>query len=167
MGLNLGYNPQGWPQAQEGVGKCSLEALASRVWKLWTWCFGILFNILALWKNIIGIFYTNFRASLRLKKVLENGALRPWNPQFLSLSHDVLCYVQNTRPLKNHYWYFLIPLSGPASGLRRCWEILGSLLFYPQGQFQAQENHGKMESWCPSICSIIYNIFGANSHCYL
>ena len=34
VGLNLGYHPQGSPQAQEGVGKCNPEALAFRVLKL-------------------------------------------------------------------------------------------------------------------------------------
>ena len=34
MGLILGQHPWGSPQAQEGVGKCSLEALTSRVLKL-------------------------------------------------------------------------------------------------------------------------------------
>ena len=33
-GLNLGYHPQGRPQAQKGVGKCSPEALTPRVLKL-------------------------------------------------------------------------------------------------------------------------------------
>ena len=33
-GLNFGENPQGSPQAQEGVGKCSPEALTPRVLKL-------------------------------------------------------------------------------------------------------------------------------------
>ena len=30
-GLNLGYHPQGRPQAKKGVGKCSPEALTPRV----------------------------------------------------------------------------------------------------------------------------------------
>ena len=34
MGLNFKYHSQGWPQAQKGVGKCSPEALASRILKL-------------------------------------------------------------------------------------------------------------------------------------
>ena len=41
--------------------------------------------------------------------------------------------VQYKRPLKKHYWYFLIPPSGPASGSRGCW---------------------KMESWGPGIQSL-------------
>ena len=31
--------------------------------------------------------------------------------------------VQYRRPLKKHYWYFLIPPSGPASGSRGCWKM--------------------------------------------
>ena len=33
-GTDLGLHPQGQPQAQEGVGKCSPEALPSRVLEL-------------------------------------------------------------------------------------------------------------------------------------
>ena len=33
-GSDLGYHPQGRPQALEGVGKYNPEALASRVFKL-------------------------------------------------------------------------------------------------------------------------------------
>ena len=49
------YHPQGKLQAEEGVGKWSSEALASTVLKLLTWILGILFNILALWKDLFGI----------------------------------------------------------------------------------------------------------------
>ena len=49
------FNPQGQHQAQEGVVILSPEALATTFLKILTWILGILFNILALWKNIIGI----------------------------------------------------------------------------------------------------------------
>ena len=45
------YHLQSKLQAQEGVGKFSLEALASRVLKLLTWIFGYLFKIIAFWKK--------------------------------------------------------------------------------------------------------------------
>ena len=45
-GTDLGFHPQGQPQAQEGVGNRSLEALQSIVLNL-NMFFGILFIILA------------------------------------------------------------------------------------------------------------------------
>ena len=41
-------------------------------------------------------------------------------------------FVQHTNPLNKHFWYFLIPPSGPASGSKRCW---------------------KMETWGPGVHS--------------
>ena len=75
-------HPQGRPQAQKGVGKWSPEVLACTVLIPQPWILGKLFNILALWINIIGIFWLG---SFRLKKVLENRGLassvllpQPW-----------------------------------------------------------------------------------------
>ena len=76
------YYPQGQLRAQEGVGKWSPEALESTVLKLLTWILSILVNTQTLRKDIIGIFLTTLRASFRLKRVLENGILRPWHPEF-------------------------------------------------------------------------------------
>ena len=50
------YHPQGQLQAQGGVGKWRPEVLVSTVLKLFTGFLGILFNMLSLWKDIIGIF---------------------------------------------------------------------------------------------------------------
>ena len=52
-------------------------------------------------------------ADLRRKKVLENG---PGMHNFDASTMNFGEVVQHTRPLIKHYWHYLIPPSGPASG---------------------------------------------------
>ena len=88
------YHPQGQHQAQEGVGKWNLEALASRVWELLTSMLCILFNIQAHWKKTIyflmppqGLF-------------LAQEGVEKWAPEASNGIHH--CKAFNT-----NFWYFV------------------------------------------------------------
>ena len=53
--------------------------------------------------------------------------MKSWGPGIQSFEAVVMnfgYFVQHTGPMKKHYWYFLIPPSGPASGSWRCWKML-------------------------------------------
>ena len=63
-------------------------------------------------KLLLAFSYTILRANLRHEKVLENGGLRPWRPQFCCHNHEFWEVVQHTSPLNKLYWHFLIKLQG-------------------------------------------------------
>ena len=49
-----------------------------------------------------------------------------WGPGIQSFEAVIMnfeYYVQHTEPMKKHFWYFLIPPSGQASGSRSCWKM--------------------------------------------
>ena len=97
-----------------GVAPSGLPSGSRRCWKMVSWgttiqsfealniSFGILSNIPALWKNVAGIPHTNLRASVRLRKVLENGFLIPdvFKNKVLSLA-NILSVSLKMRLLKN------------------------------------------------------------------
>ena len=126
MNINgtFSYYPQGQLEAHGGVGKCSPEALASWVLRLWTWILGILFNILALWKNIIGSFWYHPQGQLQAHGGVGKccpEALASRVLKLLSWIWGILVSILALR--KKHYGYFLIAPSGQASGPRRCWKL--------------------------------------------
>ena len=52
--------------------------------------------------------------------------MESWGPGMHSFDASTLNFgevVQHISPLNKHYWHFLIPPSGPASGSRRCWKL--------------------------------------------
>ena len=67
----LWYNPQGHLQAQGGVEIWSVEALTSTVLKLLALILGTLFNILALWIEIIGILWYHLQGQLQAEGVAK------------------------------------------------------------------------------------------------
>ena len=116
----LWYNPQGHLQAQGGVEIWSVEALTSTVLKLLAWILGILFNILALWIEIIGILWYHLQGQLQAESVAKCSS-EALSINSLKLLTWILGYfVKFTCPLKRHCWYRLTSPSGLASGLRRC-----------------------------------------------
>ena len=53
--------------------------------------------------------------------------MQSWGPGILSfeaVNVNFGYFVQHIGPMKKHYWFFLIPPSGPASGSWRCWKML-------------------------------------------
>ena len=53
--------------------------------------------------------------------------MQSWGPGILSfeaVNENFGYFVQHIGPMKKHYWFFLIPPSGPASGSWRCWKML-------------------------------------------
>ena len=84
------YHPQGQLQAQRGVIKWRPEALVSTVLKLFTWFLGILFNMLALWKDIICIFCYHPQGQPRAQE-----GVGKWIPGALA-----------STVLKRNCWYF-------------------------------------------------------------
>ena len=63
--------------------------------------------------------------------------MESWAPGTQSFDSSTMNFgevVQHTSPLDKHYWYFLVPPSGPTSGTKVCW---------------------KMESWGPFDTSIM------------
>ena len=63
--------------------------------------------------------------------------MESWGPGMDSFDASTMNFwevVQHTSPLDKHYWYFLVPPSGPTSGTKVCW---------------------KMESWGPFDTSIM------------
>ena len=84
------YHPQGQLQAQRGVIKWRPEALVSTVLKLFMWFLGILFNMLALWKDIICIFCYHPQGQPRAQE-----GVGKWIPGALA-----------STVLKLNYWYF-------------------------------------------------------------
>ena len=61
-----------------------------------------------------------------------SGSWRCWKMQswgtsilsFEAVNMNFGYFVQHIGPMKKHYWFFLIPPSGPASGSWRCWKML-------------------------------------------
>ena len=53
--------------------------------------------------------------------------MQSWGTSILSfeaVNMNFGYFVQHIGPMKKHYWFFLIPPSGPASGSWRCWKML-------------------------------------------
>ena len=73
------HPPLGRPQAQKGVGKWSPEALACTVLMPQPWILGKLFNILALWIIIIGIFWYHPQGRPQVQK-----GVGKWSPEALA-----------------------------------------------------------------------------------
>ena len=120
------YHPQGWPQAQKGVGKWSPEALACTVLMPQPWIFGKLFNILALWINIIGIFCYHLQGQLQTHEgvgILRPEALACWvlMPQPWILG-ELLNILALWLKIIDIFWY-LQKIRGSASDSRKCWKI--------------------------------------------
>ena len=91
------YHPQGQLQAQGGVGKWRPEALVSTVLKLFTWFLGILFNMLALWKDIICTFCYHPQGQPRAQE-----GVGKWIPGALaSTVLKLLTWTSTHKPLEN------------------------------------------------------------------
>ena len=99
---------------------CSAEALAFRVLKLYSWISGILFNILALRKNIFGTIWHHPQGKLQAQGGVGR---RPWHSEFWSCKHEFQGILFNTLALwKNK---------------------IGSFWYCPLGQLQAHADVGK------------------------
>ena len=134
---NLGYHPLGRPQAQKGVGKWSPEALACTVLMPQPWILGKLFNILALWINIIGIFWYHPQGRPQAQK-----GVGKWSPEALA------CTALMPRP-----WNL-----GNLFNIPTIWiNVFGIFLYHPQGQLQAQRGVIK---WRPeALVSTVLKLF--------
>ena len=110
--------------------------------------------------------------------------MQSWGPGILSfeaVNVNFGYFVQHIGPMKKHYWFFLIPPSGPASGSWRCWKMLswgpgiqsfeavimnleylgqhtssmkkhyGYFLIAPSGQASGPRRCWKLQSWGPGI----------------
>ena len=109
--------------------------------------------------------------------------MQSWGPASTVLNINFGYFVQDTSPLKKHYWYFLTPPSGPAPGWRGCCKMQSRgpciqsfeafnmnfgyfvqhtslmkkhywyLLIQPSGPASGSKRCWKLESWGPSINS--------------
>ena len=116
------HHRQGRRQAQKGVGKWSPEALACTVLMPQPWILGKLFNILALWINIIGIFWYHPQGRSQAQK-----GVGKWSPEALA------CTV-----LMPQLW-----ILGKLFNILEFWiNIIGIFLYHPQGWLQTLESVG-------------------------
>ena len=139
---NLGYHPLGRPQAQKGVGKWSPEALVCTVLMPQPWIFGKLFNILALWINIVGIFWCHPQGRPQAQK-----GVGKWSPETLA------CRVLMPQPWILGKLFYILAL----------WIIIiGIFWYHPHGRPQAQKGVRKWSpaAKVPKVVQILTWIFG-------
>ena len=127
------YHPQGQLQAQGGVGKWRPEALVSTVLKLFTWFLGILFNMLSLWKDIIGIFCYHPQGQPQAQEGVGKWSPGTLASTVLKLLTWTLGILVNTQTLRKCiigiFWYRPQGLTFRLKGVFENWVLMP---WYPQ-----------------------------------